>query len=434
MRTYGFVAMLIVCGVITLMTVNAVADDWPHWRGPQYNGISAEVNWIGDWPATEPNVLWEQQVGMGFSSIAVADGRVYTMGSALRTIKVASGGARGGMTQKEVQMEDVFCLDPNTGDVLWIHSYPAALRLNDLYAGGPHATPTIADSNVYTFSKQGLALCLDAHDGTVLWERDLVAEHGVRVPRYGFAGSPYVDANLVVFNAGTHGTALYLADGSLAWGTGTSDCGYSTPLPFDFEGQRCLALMGQRTFAAVHPQTGQVVWTHPWVTKYNANIPDPIVHDQMMFVSTGYNEGAALFDVVMLPVLELWFKKNVQTFLNTAVFWEGFLYGANDFDKTLCCVEFSTGDIMWTEKGFGNGGVTLADGKLIALSGTGNLCIAEASPAGYHELGKGRILSDTCWTVPVLAHGKIYARNAAGKLVCVELMPAESEPEARRSR
>ena len=241
------------------------------------------------------------------------------------------------------------------------------------------------------------------------------------------------DANRVVFNAGTHGMALHVADGSLAWETGTGDCGYSTPLPFDFEGQHCLVLMGQRTFAAVQPLTGEVLWEHPWVTQYNANIPDPIVHDQMMFVSTGYNEGAALFDVVMLPVLELWFKKNVQTFLNTAVLWEGFLYGANDYDQTLICVEFNTGNIMWTRAGFGNGGVTLADGKLIALSETGDLCIVEASPAGYHELGKGRILTGKCWTVPVLAHGKIYARNTAGKLVCVELVPAAA-PEARRSR
>ena len=39
-------------------------------------------------------------------------------------------------------------------------------------------------------------------------------------------------------------------------------------------------------------------------------------------------------------------------------------------------------------------------------------------------VGRKRILSGRCWSVPVLAHGKIYARNAAGRLVCVELIPA----------
>ena len=74
------------------------------------------------------------------------------------------------------------------GDILWIHAYPSALTPN-LYEGGPSGTPTIADSNVYTFSKQGRAFCLDANDGTVRWQKDLVADYGVRIPRYGFAGA-----------------------------------------------------------------------------------------------------------------------------------------------------------------------------------------------------------------------------------------------------
>ena len=277
-----------------------------------------------------------------------------------------------------------------------------------------------------------MAYCLDANDGAVLWQSDLVADYGVRVPTYGFAGTPYVDANLVIYNAGTHGMALHAADGTLAWETGTNRSGYSTPVPFDLEEQRFVVLMGERTFAAVQAQTGEVLWEHPWVTKYNANIPDPIVDSNLVFVSTGYQEGSALFDVATDQVTELWFQKNMQTWLNSSVLWQGYLYGPNDKGKALTCVERDTGWIMWTRGGFGNGSVMLADGKLIVLSEDGELCIAEASPAGYRELGKGRILTSKCWTVPVLANGKIYARNAMGHLVCVELMPVESEPVRSR--
>lgn len=69
---------------------------------------------------------------------------------------------------------------------------------------------------------------------------------------------------------------------------------------------------------------------------------------------------------------------------------------------------------------------------MIFLSQAGDLCIIEASPAGYQELGRGRILTGKCWSVPVLAHGKIYARNAAGTVVCVKLVP--TEPDRSRSR
>jgi outer membrane protein assembly factor BamB len=412
MRAYNFITISILVLLIALMTDCAVADDWPNWRGPQHNGISHEPNWIGDWPACEPIILWEQQVDTGFSSISVADSRLYTMGNTNDT-------------------DEVFCLDPNTGEILWIHAYPSALAPNS-YEGGPSATPTVADSNVFTLSKHGMAYCLDANDGEVLWENDLVANYRIRPPRWGFAGSPYVDANLVIYNAGTHGMALRTADGTLAWETGTNCSGYSTPVPFDVEKQRFVVLMGERTFAAVQAQTGEVLWEYPWVTKYNANIPDPIVDSNLVFVSTGYEKGSALFDVATGQVMTLWFQKNMQTFLNSSVLWQGYLYGPNDNGRALTCVERDTGWIMWTRGGFGNGSVMLADGKLIVLSQDGELYIVEASPARYRELGKGRILTGKCWTVPVLANGKIYARNAIGHLVCVELMPVESEPVRSR--
>jgi len=422
MRAYNFKTISILFLLIALTAVCAVADDWPNWRGPQHNGISSETDWIGQSETCEPNVIWEQQVGTGFSSIAVADGRIFTMGNTERLVETEDD--RGIITTEFVEMDEVYCLDPNTGKILWVHAYPSALTPQS-YEGGPGATPTIADSNVYTFSKHGMAYCLDANDGEIIWQNDLAANYGVREPTWGFAGSPYVDANLVIYNVGNNGLALDAGDGTLVWETGTSRPGYSTPVPFDFQQQHYVVLMGEKTFAAVHAQTGEVLWEHPWVTKYSANIPDPIVDSNMIFVSTGYNEGSALFDVAAGRVTELWFQHGMQSYLNSCVLWQGYLYGPNDNGKTLACVERSTGDIIWTHGYVGNGSVMLADGKLIVLSDNGILWIAEASPEGYRELVKSRILTGKCWTVPVLANGKIYARNAAGTVVCVEFQTTE---------
>ena len=83
-------------------------------------------------------ILWSQQVGTGFSSVSVADGRLYTMGNTNQTDKV-------------------FCLEANTGEILWTHSYLA--RLDDKnQEGGPNATPTVADGKVYVGT-----------EGNVLW-------------------------------------------------------------------------------------------------------------------------------------------------------------------------------------------------------------------------------------------------------------------------
>lgn len=404
-----------------LMAVHARADDWPHWRGPQHNGISQERHWGGDWATCEPRVRWTQQVGTGFSSLAVAEGRLYTLGN--RELVV-------GGTKKAHDV--VFCLDVNTRAVLWTHSYEAPLA-PDSYEGGPSATPTVAQGRVYTLSKRGMAYCLDAHDGTVVWQSNLAATYGVLAPTWGFAGSPYVHGDRVIYNAGTHGLALYTADGRLAWKTGTGRPGYSTPVPFDSEGQTLLILMGEKTFAAIQPETGSMLWEYPWVTSNQANIADPVVDGNRVFVSTGYQKGSALFEVAAGRVTQLWFQKNMQTWLNSAVHWQGYLYGPNDNGDTMTCVELATGKLMWSKGGFGNGSVTLANGTLIVLSQSGELSIAKASPAGYRETGRGQILTGKCWSVPVLAHGKIYARNATGQLVCIELETTEPKVDAGNS-
>ncbi len=395
---------------------DGVTHDWPNWRGPHYNGVSYEINGVGDWPEYEPNTLWEQQVGTGFSSIVVTDGRLFTMGN--------TGSKDDGL---EHEHEDViYCLDPDTGELLWTHAYASALNADGYYQGGPTATPTVVDANVYTLSKNGLALCLDANDGTLLWQTDLVQEYGVKPPSWDFAGSPYVDANRVIYNAGTHGLALNVADGSLAWETGTERAGYSTPVPFDLGSTRMLALMGRRTFAVVEALTGETVLEHKWVTQAEENIPDPVVDGNNLFVST--RAGSALFEMHTDGLIEIWAHKDMRSFLNTAVLWQGYLYGPNEKNKKLTCMEFATGRIMWSEINLGRGSVTMADEKLIMLSDQGRLTIAEVAHDHYHELGAGQILTGRCWTVPTLAHGKIYARNAVGNLVCAELVPVLPDP------
>ena len=53
----------------------AGAADWPNYRGPDYNGFTKETDWKSNWGDSGPKVLWEKSIGMGFSSMAVADGR-----------------------------------------------------------------------------------------------------------------------------------------------------------------------------------------------------------------------------------------------------------------------------------------------------------------------------------------------------------------------
>ena len=97
-------AAWLVCGA------EAIASDWPIYRGPNHNGISDEVDWQSDWGDAGPKVLWRASVGTGSSSVVTADGRAYTMGN---------------HGEEEDQQEDtVYCLDAETGEMRWKHTYP----------------------------------------------------------------------------------------------------------------------------------------------------------------------------------------------------------------------------------------------------------------------------------------------------------------------
>jgi outer membrane protein assembly factor BamB len=390
--------------IVAAATVASFAGDWPQWRGLQQNGISTETGWSATWPKSGPKQLWKAQVGMGFASFVVSDGRVYTTGNAS-------------------DKDTIFCFDANTGAVIWKHTFPAKLDAK-YYEGGTSATPTVEDGKVYAISKRGVVHCLDAAKGTVIWTNDLMGLLKLKMPEWGFAGSVILVGDTALLNAGTTGTALDKKTGKVLWTSGNEEAGYSTPVLFDANGEKAAILFTKQDTVAVKVSDGKVLWRFPWKTSYDVNAADPILSDGKVFVSSGYNGRGALYDVSGAQPKEIWLSKNMRSHFNPAILVNGFLYGI-DGDSTrpesaLRCVDWKTGEPKWTEKtGFGS--VTVADGKLIVLTAKGELLVANASPDGFKPISRAQILGGKCWTTPVLANGKIYARNAAGQVVCVDV-------------
>ena len=59
----------------------ATADDWPRFRGANVDGKSTETGLIDRWPEGGPRLVWKvDNVGVGYSSIAVVNGKIYTQG------------------------------------------------------------------------------------------------------------------------------------------------------------------------------------------------------------------------------------------------------------------------------------------------------------------------------------------------------------------
>lgn len=406
-RILESLGVLVVAAWSLAFPVALSAADWPRWRGPHLNGISDERGWLKPWPAEGPTILWRASVGTGFSSFAVSGGRVFTMGN-------TNG------------MDSVWCFDAASGRVIWRHAYACPLAPR-FYEGGTLATPTVDDGSVYTISKKGHLHRLDAATGKVAWSKNIAEELNIGLPEWDLAGSPFIEGDLLALNVGGAGAALDKHTGKVVWSTGTNVCGYSTPVPFVMDGKRTIAVLSADAVAAVELKTGRELWRHAWHTARAVNAPDPIFDGDRFFVST--SNGCALLQLRDGKPEIVWKSaKAMRNYFNPCVLLDGHLYGINGTTHgptKLTCIELATGDVKWSEPGFGSGALMAADGKLILLD-KGDLSIIEASPAGYKPLARATILPGKCWTVPVLAHGRLYARNAAGDVVCVELASSSS--------
>lgn len=162
---------------------------------------------------------------------------------------------------------------------------------------------------------------------------------------------------------------------------------------------------------------GVELWRYPWKTRYDANVADPIISDGKIFISAGYELGAALLDVSGGRPKLVWENKNMCNHFNSCVLLSGFLYGfdgdAGKATTTLKCLEMATGNVKWAEK-TGIGGLMAADGELIVLTEKGELMVAVATPDGFKPISRAQVLGGKCWPTPVLANGQIFCRNAKG--------------------
>ena len=391
-------------------------SDWPHWRGPDYNGISKEKNWTTSWPKNGPAQLWKADVGLGFSSVSVANGRLFTMGN--------SNGE-----------DTVYCLDAIKGNLIWKHSYPCLLDPR-FYEGGTLSTPTVDADRVYTISKRGDAFCFDAATGKIHWKKNLIQELGLALPAndqdnwWGFAGSPLVRGELLVLNVASDGTGLNKSDGKVVWSNGKGFAGYSTPVAFKHNGRDLIVLAGADSIVAVTEADGKVVWRYPWKTAYNVNAPDPIVSGDKVFISS-YRHGCALLQMKGNGVQKVYENRNLNNHLSPGVLIDGFVYGIDGdagYAGGVTCIEWATGAMKWNEKSIGTGALMAADGKLIIQGAKGELVIAEASPVGFKPIARAQVIGGKCWTPPVLASGRIYCRNSKGDLVCVDVRRLPASP------
>jgi len=376
----------------------ATGADWPQWRGPGRDGVSAETGWFKE--GASARMVWEGSVGAGYSAVAIRGGKLYTAGN---------------RDNKDV----VVCLEARTGNTIWKFSY-------DCPAGdypGPRSTPATDSSSVYAVSRQGQVFCLDSASGECRWQRNLKADLNVKLPGWGIAGSPVVEGDLLLLNVGARGMALDRKTGATKWDSGGANTGYSSPVVAGSGAGRSVIVFAAKQVVASDLASGRQLWEYPWSTSYDVNAADPVVVDGNVFITSGYDRGGALLKMQQGAPVVAWENKSMGSHFGTPVLRKGFAYGGhgNTGRGSIRCIEVATGSVKWEHAGMSYGSLLLAGDKLLIQGEKGVLAVTEATPEQYRELWQGKVLDGICWTMPTLSDGLVYCRNDKGRLVCLDL-------------
>lgn len=388
---------------------DAPANSWPGWRGIRRDGHSLEKNLHLDWTEKTPPERWRVPIGDGFGSIAAIHNRVYTQ-------------------FQDGNSEVVGCFDAKTGKEIWRHSYEA--RFEDRFGAGPRATPMVDGEQLFTVGATGIIHCLSAAKGTVHWSKDMKLEFGVATPTWAFSFTPLVVGDLVLVVPGGKDdnavAALDRSTGAVRWKGFDLGGGYSSPILADIAGQRQAIFFTGVELLSVVPETGKELWRFPWNTDYQANIATPIVFDNYVFISSGYNKGCALVridkaDDGSLDVKRVYQHKRMANHFSSSIYHDGSIYGFND--ANLLCLDATDpkGKAKWSERDFQRGNLLWVEDHLIILGENGRLAVAQAAPTAYNEKGRLDIFTGPLvWSAPALADGLLFVRDRK-EMVCLDL-------------
>lgn len=372
---------------------------WLGFRGPGQKNSSAEEIKI----PSEIKKIWKRTLTGGYSSLTIEDGLMFTL-------------------SKRGDSEIVIALDIQSGEKRWEFAYPVVYgKLFPKDSGvfsrapsGPRSTPVIDGEHLFTIGTAGTLHCLEKKTGKKVWSQELASYPGVKIPLFGYSGSPLVWQGKVFVQTGSEqGEALLALDaatGAKAWAVESDPYSYSTAQVLEIENQTQILFFSGSGLVALDPQNGQVKWRHPWTTQENQNTATPLILGDRIFISSGYSTGGSLLQVFAEKEPEvIWKSKALSSHFHAAVVADGFAYGFTD--QRLRCINLETGKIAWDKPGLGYGSVLLAGKTLVILTGRGELIFAAADSEEYREMSRTTVFETAAWTAPVLLDGILYLRD-----------------------
>lgn len=396
------------CLVLIPIATAAGAADWPHLRGPAYDGTADTAE-----RAAALELAWRIDLGSGYSGIAIAGDRAVTM--------FADG-----------ESDVIAAFDAADGRELWRHRLGEINRGRDGSADGPLSSPAIHDGRVFALAPRGQLLALALEDGELLWSLGLTEQFGAPEPQFGFGSSPVVaDGVLVVLAGGGEGNAIVGLDpatGETRWQLGDGTIEYQTPIAMTLGSRRQVVAVAGKKILGLLPASGEILWTHAFADDESVASSTPTAVGRDRFLVFVHGQAVVLRATAdadgRLSVDEVYRNKNLGQTYGLPIYHEGHIYGFRG--QILTCINAETGERVWRSRPPGGRGLILVGDQLVIFGAGGHLVLADATPEGYRERARLAAMElGSGYTWPSYAGGRVLVRNLS-ELAAVDLV-AERE-------
>ena len=394
MKSCFLLYALLICSINN----SVFSQESTKWRGPNQSGIYDETNLLVEWPDSGPEILWHfDELGEGYSAPAFANNRIYVSG-----------------------MEDptgyIYSLTED-GSLVWKSPYGKDSQTS--YRGS-RATPVIAGDYLYILSALGDLACMSATSGKLFWKKDFVKDFGGFVIEWDLNETVVIYGDKLICTPGgkNHNMiALNRFNGDLIWSTkGLGEkSAYCTPLLVTIGTRDLLVTHTEHHILGIDAKDGKLLWSHGHPNKYSIHPNTPVYYKNQLFCFSGYGQGGVMLQLNEdgSKVTKKWFRQSLDSRTGGAVVLEGLLYGSGDKTREWQCIDWNTGEMMYSSKEIGNGVVISAEGLLYFYSQRGELALVKPGTKSFDIISETRVKmgSGQHWAHPVINKGRLFIRH-----------------------
>jgi outer membrane protein assembly factor BamB len=397
--------------VSLLATTGVSAQEWTQWRGPARDGSVSAKNAPAVWPEKLQR-SWRVEIGEGYSSPVVADGRAFVHG-------------------RRDPEEIVSSINLADGKILWQQKYQATFQKNQYaveMAKGPHATPLVIGNRLFTLGVTGILDAWDTATGKQLWTRDFSKSIDTSKLFCGTASSPLlVNGRLVVqIGSDVHGgqiLGLNPATGATEWEWQGLGPGYASPVVIDIAGQQQIVAMTEGSIVGVDGKSGKELWSVPFPDEWHENIATPLWTGVNLIVS-GTRQGTHAYTLAQnagkWQATELWKNPDIAMYMSSPVFGDGLIYGLSFKKKgQFFAIDAKTGAVRWTTEGREgeHASVLLTPQNVVFLTNGADLIVAKRGTPAFAVERRYEVAEASTFATPVLLGSNILVRDATGLIL-----------------